>query len=57
MLTTAAMPPEVLVGVAAETARQVILDLKDNFFVLDDLDRDPMIEPLDNVLPGGVQVR
>merc|ERR1712218_575955 len=47
LLTTAAMPREVLGGVAAETARQVILDPKDNFLVLDDLDRDPMIEPLD----------
>ena len=57
MLTTAAMPREVLGCVAAETARQVILDPTDNFFILDNLDRDPMIEPLDNVLPGGVQVR
>ena len=56
LLTTAAMPREVLGGVAAETARQVILDPKDNFLVLDDLDRDPMIEPLDSVLPGGVSV-
>ena len=29
------------------SVRPVILDPKDNFLVLDDLDRDPMIEPLD----------
>ena len=32
---------------APEHSRSVILDPKDNFLVLDDLERDPMIEPLD----------
>ena len=35
------------VTLAPEHSRSVILDPKDNFLVLDDLDRDPMIEPLD----------
>lgn len=35
------------VSLASEHSRSVILDPKDNFLVLDDLDRDPMIEPLD----------
>jgi len=35
------------VTLAPEHSRSVILDPKDNFLVLDDLERDPMIEPLD----------
>ena len=35
-----------------ENSRSVILDPKENFLVLDDLQRDPMIEPLDPGLAG-----
>ena len=35
-----------------EHSRSVILDPKENFLVLDDLERDPMIEPLEPGLAG-----
>ena len=35
-----------------ENSRSVILDPKENFLVLDDLQRDPMIEPLEPGLAG-----
>merc|ERR1719187_1223044 len=34
-----------------ENSRSVILDPKDDFLVLDDIARDPMIEPIDSALP------
>lgn len=41
------LPDSKSVSLAPEQSRSVILDPKDNFLVLDDLERDPMIEPLD----------
>merc|ERR1712088_861733 len=38
--------PDSKSSLAPEHSRSVILDPKDNFLVLDDLERDPMIEPL-----------
>ena len=37
---------------SVENSRSVILHPKDNFVVLDDMVRDPMIEPLDQVMAG-----
>merc|ERR1719411_790118 len=55
LMTTSQIPrtlmetvlPDSKSSLAPEHSRSVILDPKDNFLVLDDLERDPMIEPLD----------
>ena len=53
-------PPRTIVESAApvtEHSRSVILDPKEDFLVLDDIGRDPMIEPIDNSLPVKSQPR
>lgn len=48
------MPPRTIIQSSmplAENSRSVILDAKDDFLVLDDIARDPMIEPIDSALP------
>jgi len=48
------MPPRTIVQSSVpllENSRSVILDAKDDFLVLDDIARDPMIEPIDSALP------
>ena len=55
LLTSSSIPRTIMdnvlttstAGVSTEHSRSVILDPKDNFLVLDDLGRDPMIEPLE----------